>query len=363
MPSFHELPSRQHCTQFLSYDAPVAARAQLLSLAAYAGDTPVDQAGSGILVDRLEERVRTLLGKEAAVFMPSGKTAQNIALRLWCDRTQSRTVALHPQSHTGQWEESAYAHVFGLRSIPFGETGRQVTIEDVRRLPDRIGAASIELALRPLGCLLVPWDELVTISKEVRSRGIALHGDCARIWESQPHYSRTLADIAACFDSVYVSMYKSLGGLAGAVLAGPRWLIDAAKVWQTRTGQRLYRQYPYLLAALRGLEERLPLMPAFHQKAMGLAAAAVRCAGVRVSPDPPHTNAFLITVEGDPARADAARARVAEELGLWLYEYAPVSSDAGCVTFEVHIWTAGLLVSGEQLQEALRVFRRQLRSS
>jgi threonine aldolase len=220
----------------------------------------------------------------------------------------------------------------------------------------------VELALRPLGCPLIPWEQLTAIRDALRVRGVAFHGDCARIWESQPFYRRSLADIAGCFDSVYVSLYKALGGLAGAVLAGPQWLIDAMRPWQSRMGQKLHRSFPYVLAALQGLEERLPLMPAFHRRAVEMAEAACRCAGVRVSPDPPHTNAFLLTIEGDAERAERAREVVAEQLGLWLYDYAVPSGDVSSVTVEVHRWTAGLQLSEEELLTGLRLFQHVLHS-
>jgi threonine aldolase len=100
MPSLPAPSLRNSCTRFLSYDAPRTAAETLQSLAAYAGDAAMDQGGAGELVTRLEESVRSLLGKEAALFMPSGKAAQNIALRLWCERSGSDTIAVHPQSHT-----------------------------------------------------------------------------------------------------------------------------------------------------------------------------------------------------------------------------------------------------------------------
>ena len=76
---------RSQCKRFLSYDPPETAREALLRLADYAGDLPMDQAGSGALIDKFESRLCHLLGKESALFLPSGKAGQNILLRLWCE--------------------------------------------------------------------------------------------------------------------------------------------------------------------------------------------------------------------------------------------------------------------------------------
>jgi len=347
---------KDRCTRFLSYDVPVSPRETLLRLADYAGDAAADQSGQGELVERLEGRIAELLGKPAAVFMPAGKTAQNIALKLWCARSGSNRIAIHPRSHMEEWEDKAYAEAFGLTSVAFGHHDRQVALEDVASLREPVGAAAIELALRPLGCALIPWTELEQISQAVRERKIPLHTDAARLWESQPFYDRPLAEIAGLFDSLYVSLYKSIGGLAGSALAGPKNLIDEARLWQHRLGQKPYRQFPYLLAALKGLEERLPLMPAFHQKAVEIAAAFSTLEDVFVTPEPPHTNAFLVLARGDRRKQDAARDQVAEETGLWLYEYAPPAPYEGFLCFEVHIWTAALELSSDELRDALSRF-------
>jgi threonine aldolase len=73
---------------------------------------------------------------------------------------------------------------------------------------------------------------------------VALHLDGARLWECRPFYGRDYAQIAGLFDSVYVSFYKTLGGIAGAALAGPADVIAEARVWQRRQGGNLVRLFP-----------------------------------------------------------------------------------------------------------------------
>ena len=105
-------------------------------------------------------------------------------------------------------------------------TGRETpTAAALARIGGRLGAAMVELPLRDAGCLLPTWDELVELSAAARERGVPLHADGARIWESVPHWDRSLAEAADLVDSMYVSLYKGLGALerrARRVPRGPR---------------------------------------------------------------------------------------------------------------------------------------------
>jgi threonine aldolase len=93
-----------------------------------------------------------------------------------------------------------------------------------------------------------------------------------------------------------VSFYKGLGGLAGAAVAGPADVIDEARSWQRRHGGTLFTLLPYAVAARQGLRTHLPRMAEYHEVAVDL-AKRLSAAGIRVDPDPPHTNAFRIYVE------------------------------------------------------------------
>ena len=97
--------------------------------------------------------------------------------------------------------------------------------------------------------MLPAWDDLVATCEAARARGAALHLDGARLWQCAGFYKKTLAEIAGLFDTVYVSFYKDLRAPAGCALAGPRDVIDEARIWQVRHGGRLFNAYPYLLAA------------------------------------------------------------------------------------------------------------------
>ena len=98
-----------------------------------------------------------------------------------------------------------------------------------------------ELPLRDAGYLLPSWEELSELSQACRDRGVPLHLDGARLWESQPHLGAGLAEIAALSETVYVSFYKGLGGLAGAAVAGPVEVVSAARQWRRASAARSAR--------------------------------------------------------------------------------------------------------------------------
>ena len=292
-------------------------------------------------VAEVERQVAELLGKPAAAFFPSGVMAQQAALRVWTDRSHSKRVAIPDLSHLLKHEDDGprRLHGFEFELLTTGPTTAKA--DDLRALGPGLGAALIELPLRDAGCLLPTWDELGELSAAARELGVPLHADGARIWESQPFYDRPLAEIAEHVDSIYVSFYKGLEALAGAALAGPEDLIAEARRWRQRMGGTVFHLTPFAVSALAGLRDRLPRMGEYAAWARSL-AVELATRGLRPSPEPPHTNTFLVHTEGD---ADAIVERViafmerekVQPCGGWWA--APVP---GFVTTEVAIHDAAL---------------------
>jgi threonine aldolase len=185
-----------------------------------------DVYGEGKLIDAFERKVAAKLGKPAAVFMPSGTMAQLIALRIWCDRAGSRRIAMHATSHLELHEERAYAHLHGLDVTLLGARERPTEARDLAAVlatgAEPPAALLVELPAREIGGRLPVWGEIESLSALAHDRGVKLHMDGARLWEAREYFApRSLADVCAPFDSVYVSFYKGIGALAGAMLLGP----------------------------------------------------------------------------------------------------------------------------------------------
>src|ERR1700733_7710974 len=223
-PSAAEVPSdlRKTCTRSLAGHGPVVA-AQLL--AGIPADTVPDRYGEGGVVTELETEIAGLLGKPAALYLPSGTMAQQSVLRVHADRRQRRTVVYHPMCHLDRHEGQALQRLHGLTGRPAGDAARLLTLADLTVVAEAPAALVIELPQRDLGGQQPGWEDLEAQAVWARARGAAVHLDGARLGESAAGYERPHAEIAALFDTVYVSFYKGLGALAGCCLAGPEDVI------------------------------------------------------------------------------------------------------------------------------------------
>jgi threonine aldolase len=281
--------------------------------------TMADRYGEGEILAALEARVAELLHHEAAVFMPSGTMAQQIALRIWSERAKLATIAFHPTSHLELYEESAYSVLHGLRAVRLGDSSNLLTLADLHAVKEPLAALLLELPQREVAGQLPSWEELTAIADWAGVHGVAMHMDGARLWEAGPYYQRTYGEIAALFDSVYVSFYKGLGGISGCALVGGAEFIEEARIWQVRHGGRLYALYPYALSASIGLEKRLPHIASFFVHARAIAEALKGIVGIDVNPDPPHSPLVQIFLRTPFDRAMAAVAELARDQQIWMF--------------------------------------------
>jgi threonine aldolase len=311
----------------------------------------MDVYGGGESVKRLESRVAELLGKEAGVLFPSGTMAQPIALRIWCDRRGCPTVGFHPQCHLDVHEERGYEHLHGLHARPIGHRDRLVTRADLDEVTEPLGALLLELPQRDLGGQLPGWRDLRAQTTWARRNDIALHLDGARLWQCGPFYRRPLREIAALFDTVYVSLYKDLGGHGGCVLAGPEDVMAEARVWRIRHGGRLATYEPLALSAERGLDELLPRMPSFVRKAREIGVALARVDGIDVAPDPPQVAMLHVHVRGELERLRDALFEIAKERRTLIAGYFAPTPVARVQMTELTIGSSALDVPTGEIVE------------
>jgi threonine aldolase len=338
------------CTRFVFYHPPKRPRDILAELSAFT-DPEVDSDiyGKGDLIEGFEAEIATLLGKPAAVFMPSGTMAQQIALRIWADRKGVRNIAFHPTCHLELHEQQAYRELHHLQGILVGDRYSLITLDDLKHIQVPLAALLLELPQRYLGGALPTWEDLNAQTAWTRERDIIAHMDGARLWECQPFYGRDYTEIAALFDTVYVSFYKILNGIAGAALAGPEDLIAEARIWQRRHGGNLVHLYPFVLSARKGLAEFLPCMGDYHAKAMEVAAALARIPEMEVAPNPPHTNMMEVFVRGDRDRLWNAALDIAEERKIWFLRGLVPAEIPAYSVFEIVVGSATLDFSADEI--------------
>lgn len=340
----------RQCTRFVSGHYPVSPHEMLTKLAgSISPDASADSYGRGDIIADFENHVAELLGKPAAVFMPSGTMAQQIALRIHANRSRNPNVAFHPTCHIEMHEKYGYRELHRLSGFPVGSSDYLMTLDDLKSVGAPIGTLLIELPQREIGGILPSWDDLTELVSYAREQGMTVHLDGARLWESQPFYDRAYAEICDLFDTVYVSFYKVLGGITGAILLGEQDIIDEAKVWQRRHGGNLFQMYPYVLSAKMGLDQHLPHMKAYYDKAVDIAAAISQIDGIEVKPTVPDCNRMFVYFRRDHQRLLDTALDIASETQTLLFYGGRRSPLPAYVMTEMWIGNAGLDVPTDEI--------------
>lgn len=341
---------RAACSTFLAGDGNVAP-AELL--ATIPPDTVPDSYGDGGVVTELEGYLAELLGKPAAVFLPSGTMAQAATLRVHADRRDSRTVLWHPACHLDNYEGQAHARLHNLLGRPVGARHRLIELADLTAVAEPVAALLLELPQRDLGGQLPPWDDLVSQLDWARDRGAAVHLDGARLWEATAGYQRTPAEIAGVFDTVYVSFYKGIGALPGCCVAGSIAEVAEVRDWRRRLGGTLYGLWPAAASALNLLPERLAEMPARLAHARAIAAVVADLPDVQLLPDPPQTPMFHLLFRVSAERFAANSRRLAERDGVWVWPEPMPTGDPSVVRCELSVGRATCRLTPDRIGHIL----------
>lgn len=305
-------------------------------------------------VAALEERMAGLLAVPAALFFPTGTMAQQVALRMHAERRGRWSFAGHPYLHLDSRELRGYHAVHGLRFHPAGDRHELLSTADLAAIGEPLAAVVWELPQRDLGGLLPEWADLCEQVELVRARGAAAHLDGGRIFEAQPFYDRPYGEIAGVFDTVYVSLYKGMQGVRGAMLAGDADTIAEAAVWRKRLGGAISNAWPLALGALVGLDRLVPRMGEFRDHAVAIAAALNNEGTVRVVPDPPQTPLFHVHVPADKASVERAGQQMIAEHGTQLFLKVRSSPDPSRCAFEITVGENAMEFGSEEVVALVR---------
>lgn len=299
-----------------------------------------DTYGDGALVQSFEQRVAKLLGMEAALFCITGTMAQATALHLACagrNSNSNRRVALHPTSHILKHERSNFQLLDHFQALQMGDPLRPWTVADLQALNEPIAAAQYELPMREIGGQLPSWKDLDAIKAHCRAEGIYLHMDGARLWEAAAGYGKSLQEVATGFDSVYVSFYKGIAGMGGAMLLGSARTIAEARVWMQRQGGNVFRRTPYVVSAAMQFDKRLTEMPALLARTQWLYEQLKAYPPFTPNPATPHTNMLHLYLPVAAEVANAIRNRIAQAHGIWLFGRAVHAALPGQCMFEWYV--------------------------
>lgn len=263
---------------------------------------------------RLQDAVAQMLGKDAALFFPSGSMA-NLAALLVHTRPGTE-VLLDADSHIIHWDMAAGAAFAGVQIRPVRASGTVMRAGDLRagmRVPSGYSIAPslvhLENTHNGAGGVVTPLGELRSLADVARDAELPVHLDGARLWNAAVATSTPLADFAACADTVMVSFSKGLGAPVGAALVGSASLMRAADAVRKRLGGGMRQSGVIAAAALYGIEHNFGRLEDDHTAARILAGALAGIAGVRVVP--PDTNIVMIDLAG-PLASDVVTAAAAQ---------------------------------------------------
>ena len=207
--------------------------ATLLRDVATKSDFAADYYSNGGAIEALEQKFATLLGKQAAIFLPTGTLANHLAVRKLAG--DDRRVLVQAESHFYNDSGDCAQTLSGLNLVPLAPGRSTIELAEVKhwversaggRVETKIGVISIESPVRRKGHEMFEPGELERICAYAREQGIRLHLDGARMFNLPFHSGRSVKDHAALFDTVYVSLWKHFNGAAGAMLAGDASFID-----------------------------------------------------------------------------------------------------------------------------------------
>jgi len=312
-------------------------------IAAEVGD---DVYGEDPTVNRLQEKVAALLGKEAALFVPSGVMANQLGLKVYTQPGDE--VIVESESHIFNFETAGAAFlshvqlntIKGNRGILQADQVLHAIRSSVYYNP-RTSLVCLENTHNKAGGTIYPLEEIQKIHTIARKRNLALHLDGARLWNASVASGIPPEEYARYFDTVSVCFSKGLGAPVGSALTGTREKIESARKYRKIFGGGM-RQVGILAAgALFALEHNIDRLKEDHEKAKWLAKELSNLPGIHLDVNSVQTNIIIIDISG--------RQESAEEIISQLKAQGVLISDMGISALRM---VTHLDVSMEQMKRA-----------
>ncbi len=284
------------------------------------------EVGDDVLMDdpttnRFEAVVAERLGKEAALFFPSGTMANQAAI--WILSTPGTEIYVDAEAHIVHSEVAGSAALAGVQVRPVRGAGLVMTAEELDasvRLPTADGAdpslVCVENTHNGAGGVVSSVDTIKSFTTVARKRGVPIHMDGARLWNASITTGTSLADFANAVDTVMVSFSKGLGAPIGACLVGSKEQITRARKVRKRFGGGMRQSGVLTAAAHHALDHHFDRLKDDHEAAKFLGSQVHGVAGAAIVP--PDSNILMIDLP-KPVAADVA-ARAAREgirLSVW----------------------------------------------
>jgi threonine aldolase len=276
-----------------------------------------DVYGEDPTIRRLEERTAEVLGKEAALFVPTGSMGNQLSLRV---HARSGTeVILEGKSHIFHYEMAGMAALSGLLPRPVDAPRGRMTKEQVAAwirpeavyyLP-RTSVLALENTHNFAGGAVIPRDVVDPLLALAKEKGLATHLDGARLWNAAAALGVSEASLAAGFDSVMTCFSKGLRAPVGSAVAGSKAFIAEARRVRKLFGGGMRQAGVIAAAALVGLEDERARLPEDHARAKELAEGLAGIAGITLDVMAVETNIVIFSLEREWAPAQDVVAKLA----------------------------------------------------
>jgi len=280
-----------------------------------------DVLGDDPTVARLEARVCRILGKEAAVYMPSGTMTNQAAIRTWTEPGDE--IILEATAHSYFYESGGPAALAGVMCrLIQGERGL-FTADQVRAVlrprnehfpPAKL--VCVENTHNRGGGSVWPLEQIAEVDAAAREAGLATHLDGARLWNAAVASGVTEAEYAGHFDSVSVCFSKGLGAPVGSALAGDAEFVTRARRFRKMFGGGMRQAGIIAAGALYALEHHRDRLAQDHANAKRLAEGIAALPGIDIDPATVETNIVIFRVTGMPVAELVERLGAADVLVL-----------------------------------------------
>lgn len=264
-----------------------------------------DSYSLGGSVEQLEDRFAQLLGKAAAIFMPTGTLANHLAIRALCGGRPRAIV--QEQSHLYHDSGDCVTQLSGINLITLARNRPSFTLEEVQhaitesgagRVDSPVGALMIESPVRRQMGQVTPFEDMRKITQFCKCQGIGTHLDGARLYMMSAATGIAPEKYAALFDTVYVSLYKYFGAPFGAILAGDAQVIEGMYHTRRMFGGGLASSYFAAALALQALEGFEVRFTAAMQQARELFHQLNELTGLQISEFKNGSNIFPMQLAG-----------------------------------------------------------------
>jgi threonine aldolase len=313
-----------------------------------------DVFGDDPTVNRLQARIAEMLGKEAALYVPSGSMGNAVCLR--AQTVPGNEVIIERSGHIVNYEVANVAAFSGLQTSMVDGSYGVITQEQVEPLLKTESLHTpgtrlicIENTHNRAGGTIFPLFEMRKLRALADERGIAIHLDGARLWNAHVADGIPLADYAECADSVSVCFSKGLGAPIGSCVAGTKEFVDRARRVRKMLGGGMRQVGIIAAAAIYAIENNIGRLAEDHSNARLLAEGLSKIEGVGVDLESVHTNIVIFDVSRSGRTAPEITEKWKEKGVLSL----PVSGE------RVRIVTH-LNVTSEDCERALDLFREAL---